>query len=340
MISRLPAHEFMKKALSVPVIDVRSPAEFDRGHIPGSHNIPLFDDLERAEVGTLYHKAGRDEAVGKGMEIAGPRMRAYLARAREMAVNNELLVYCWRGGMRSESMAWLFSTGGMEASVLEHGYKGFRRYFKSAFEREQQLSVIGGMTGSGKTKLLKLLAGSGLQTIDLEGLAHHKGSVFGSLGQAEQPSQEHFENQLGMAWLALDPARPVFLEDESLNIGRVAIPQNLYEKMQHGQLICIDMPLEFRVERLFREYAHFSAGDLTALIEKIRRRLGGANATEAVKAIKENRLKDAIRISLLYYDKVYSYDLRKRDAESIVNFNVQNDETEALLPVVLRYIEN
>lgn len=336
MISRLPAEQFLEKAKQVPMIDVRSPAEFAHGHIPGAHNLPLFDDLERADVGTLFHRAGRNEAVKKGLEIAGPKMRYYVDEALRLARNGELLVYCWRGGMRSDSMAWLFNTSGIGAYVLDKGYKGFRRHFKASFERPQPMIVIGGMTGSGKTKLLEMISGLGFQMIDLEQIANHKGSVFGNLGLPEQPTNEHFENLLGMAWLDLDPTKPVFLEDESFNIGRDSIPKVFYERMQSSPLFYIEMPREQRVDRLFLEYGRFSPELLSRMIDKIDRRLGGEKAKEARQAIAEGRLKDAIRISLEYYDKAYLFDLEKKKRQNILNFKLDaKDGWEGVVKAIL-----
>ncbi len=329
-MQRLPAIEFLKKAQQLPVIDVRSPKEFAHGHIPGAYSLPLFDDLERAEVGILYHKSGREEAVKKGLEIVGPKMRAYVDEALKLATNGELLVYCWRGGMRSESMAWLFETSGIRAFVLEKGYKGFRAHIRELFGNDQPIMVIGGRTGSGKTSLLQAIAHAGGQTIDLEDLANHKGSVFGNLGLPEQPTTEHFQNLLGIAWSRLEQQKPVFLEDESLNIGRACLPMNLYEKMQQATLLFVDMPLESRMRRLHREYAHFSPQELTALIEKITKRLGGQNARLAIQAIEEGRLNEAIGIALVYYDKAYGFDVGQREKGKIIPFKVDDENVEIL----------
>jgi len=335
-MERLPAKEFLEKARHVPVIDVRSPSEFSRGHIPGALSIPLFDDVERSDVGTLYHKAGREEAIKKGLEIVGPKMKSYVEWALKSAKDGELMVYCWRGGMRSESMAWLFETSGIKASVLENGYKGFRNFIHGSFERNQPMIIIGGMTGSGKTELLRKISDAGFPVTDLESLANHKGSVFGSLGMPEQPSNEHFVNLLGMSWNSHDHSVPVFLEDESLNIGRDSIPKPLYEKMQRSYLFYVDMPLEARVERLFIEYAHFPAGQLNELIGKISRRLGGTNASKARKAVEEGRLKDAIRIILVYYDKAYGFDVGNRARDKIITFKVQDDSINPLAKEMIR----
>jgi tRNA 2-selenouridine synthase len=320
MVEKLSVELFLEKAQNIPVIDVRSPAEFEYGHIPGAFNIPLFSDLERADVGRLYHQAGKDKAVGRGLEIAGPRMKNYVDEAKKLARNNELLIYCWRGGMRSESMAWLFSTAGITASVLENGYKSYRKYNRTCFKIEKPMIIIGGNTGSGKTKLLHKLSRSGCQVIDLEALANHRGSVFGSLGMPGQPSNAHFENLLGTEWRKLDPDRPVFMEDESFNIGRDSIPKCIYEKMQYAPLFLINMTLEERVDRLYEEYAHYPPEVLKKLIQKLNRRLGGANTKYAIEAVEDKRLRHAIHIALRYYDKAYNFDVGKRNPDRVFNF--------------------
>jgi tRNA 2-selenouridine synthase len=345
MINRIPAEQFLAMAQSVPVIDVRSPAEYARGHIPGAQNVPLFDNMERADVGSVYHRSGREEAVRKGLEIVGPKMQKYLDEALKLAADGEVLVYCWRGGMRSESMAWLFSTAGIKAAVLEKGYKGFRTFIRSSFERPQPMIVIGGKTGTGKTEIIRRISempiaatspDHKLQVVDLESLANHKGSVFSSLGLPDQPSNEHFENLLGMTWLGLDPSRLVILEDESFNIGKVSLPKPIHVQMQAAPMIYVDMPMDSRVERLFREYASFPAEVLKQMIYKISRRLGGSNTKEALQAIDGNRLRDAIRISLLYYDKAYSYDMQSRNSGKIYHLTVLDNDIGRLIPEILK----
>lgn len=335
MVQRVPAEEFLQLARTVPVIDVRAPAEFARGHMPGAISMPLFDDEERAAVGIMYNRQGRAEAIEKGLEIFGPKMAGFVSRVRDAAPGGKILVYCWRGGMRSDSIAWLLGTSGFEAVVLEKGYKGYRAYIHDAFERAQPMAVIGGMTGSGKTELLELLQERQLQVIDLEGLAHHKGSVFGSLGMPEQPTNEQFENDLGHKWLELSKDRLVCLEDESIGIGRNSIPKPLFDQMQQAPLIFIDMPMEARVERLFREYAHFSPAFLKPMISKVSRRLGGEHTQAAIRAVDNGQLRDAIRIVLRYYDKAYAHEAGKREKEKIVYITAEDEHVEKLLPALL-----
>jgi len=223
---------FLALAKETPVIDVRSPSEFVAGHIPGALNIPLFDDAERAAVGTLYKNEGRIPAILEGLRLSGPAMEGKLRAALSVAREGKLLVHCWRGGMRSEAMAWLFAQGGIATEILEGGYKSYRNYILENLGSRRKMIVLGGMTGSSKTHILRYLKRLGEQVIDLEGLANHKGSAFGSLGQLPQPTTEHFANLLFHEWKELDDRRPLWVEDESRNIGSVFMPENFYLNMQ------------------------------------------------------------------------------------------------------------
>jgi tRNA 2-selenouridine synthase len=196
MMKRTDIAEFLKLAEEIPVTDVRSPKEYEEGHIPGAINIPLFDDEERARVGTKYKKEGRIAAIMEGLDLSGPRMTEKLRKALQTAKNGKLLVHCWRGGMRSEAMAWLFSLSGIQTTVLEGGYKSYRHLVLDTLAAEREMIILGGMTGSSKTHILRHLKQQGRQVVDLESLANHKGSAFGALGQLPQPSTEQFANDL------------------------------------------------------------------------------------------------------------------------------------------------
>ena len=192
----------------VPLIDVRSPGEYLRGHIPGAFNVPLFTDQERAVVGTLYKQTGRDAAMLEGLRIIGPKMAEIVEQARTLAPDGKVGVHCWRGGERSASVAWLLEKAGFqEVIVLKRGYKSFRERVLASLSLSWVLEVLGGYTGTGKTELLGLLRQEGEQIVDLEGLAHHKGSSFGGIGEKVQPTTEHFENLLWDALSQLDPGR-------------------------------------------------------------------------------------------------------------------------------------
>jgi tRNA 2-selenouridine synthase len=316
-IHKLSPQEFLERSKVVPVVDVRSPKEFSQGHIPGAVSMPLFDDDERAVVGTTYTRIGKDEALLKGLEFVGPKMKDFVARAKALASGNEILVHCWRGGMRSGAMAWLFGFSGLKASVLEGGYKAYRHHIREALSQGPPIKILGGMTGSGKTEILHHLSNLGEQVLDLEGIANHKGSAFGALGQQEQPTTEQFENNLAERWLAFDPAKPVWVEDESRSIGRVIIPDPFLARMADAQVLFIEVPFETRVNRLFEEYGGFDPQELIVLVQKISKRMGGDAVKAATEDLQSGKIKDAVAKVLKYYDKTYQYGISKRDKSKV-----------------------
>lgn len=304
--------EFIALSKSIPVMDVRSPSEFNQGHIPGALNIPLFDDEERRVVGTTYKQINRESAMYRGLEFAGAKL-ASLAREGVRATGREkkLLIHCWRGGMRSASMAWLFETMGIRCILLEGGYKSYRRYIHSLMAGSLNLRVIGGKTGSGKTEILLQLKAMGEQIIDLEDLAHHKGSAFGALGEPDQPTTEQFENNLGRMITDLDPGKITWVEDESRNIGKCVIPGDLYEQMRLSETLFLDIPRESRARYLVGQYADHEKEALKACIERIHRKLGGDRAKEAMQAVDAGDFYHTAMITLHYYDKAYMHSLEK-----------------------------
>jgi tRNA 2-selenouridine synthase len=328
VLKKISVDRFLDLAERIRVIDVRSPSEFMKGHIPGSINIPLFNDNEREAVGIKYKKEGRINAIINGLEIIGPSISSKLKEALKIATSNKLLVYCWRGGMRSEAMAWLFSLADIETEILEGGYKSFRSHILEWLSEKRKMIVLGGMTGSGKTHIIKYLKQYGQQVIDLEGLANHKGSAFGSLGQPPQPSTEQFANLLFEEWRLIDRALPVFIEDESLNIGSVFIPDDFYLNMQNAPAIILMMDFKTRLPRLLEEYSLYPPESLKASIIKISKRLGGDNTREAIKAVEAGNFEKAIEITLYYYDKAYLFGLKKKKSDNIIYIEVNNDDIE------------
>lgn len=319
---------FLRMAGEHPVADVRSPSEYNAGHIPGAVNIPLFNDREREIVGTKYKKEGRIQSILSGLELSGPSLRLKLEKALQAAGEGKLLVYCWRGGMRSEAMSWLFSLGGIETVVLEGGYKAYRRYVLGELAADRKMIVLGGLTGSGKTRILKHLVEKGHQVIDLEGLANHKGSAFGSLGQPQQPSSEHFANLLCGKLRECDPGKPVWIEDESRNIGSVFMPGEFYLSMQKNMTIVLLMDVKTRLPRLLEEYSCYPADELSASVVRISRRMGGERAKEALEAIKTSGFAKAITLTLDYYDRTYLYGLKRKDENRVVMINTDTDDVE------------
>jgi len=308
--------EFLALSDSFPVIDVRAPLEFEQGHIPGAINIPLFDNHERKVVGTKYKQINKESAMYAGLEFAGKKL-VKLAKQGERAagINKTLLVHCWRGGMRSKSMVWLFETLGLTCHLLEGGYKSYRRHVKEVAARPLNLCVIGGRTGSGKTAILHQLDRLGEQTIDLEGLAHHKGSAFGALGESEQPTTEQFENDLCRKILELDPEKTTWIEDESRNIGKCVLPGEFYSRMRESTLVFLDISREHRADHLLVDYARYKAEDLKDCIVKIGKRLGGDRTREALESIDRGDFRSSAMITLHYYDKAYMFSLEKNHKE-------------------------
>jgi tRNA 2-selenouridine synthase len=326
VIRQFAAEEFLE--MDLPILDVRSLGEHQRGHIPGSHSFPLFTDEERAMVGTLYKQEGRDAAVLEGLKIVGPRLSTMVEEAQRIAPNGEVRVHCWRGGERSGSVAWLLDkTGFKEVVTLRGGYKFFRRHVLSWLERPFDLRVIGGYTGTGKTEIIRALKERGEQVVDLEAIAHHKGSAFGALGQLPQPSTEHFENLLWRALSQLDASRPIWVEDESLMIGTVRIPTAFFELMRSSALFFMQMPLEIRVERLVNEYGIFSTEELATSIQRIGKRLGPQHVKEAMIALEAGDLLTTAQIALRYYDKAYDRGITGRDQNSVIRMEIDENMT-------------
>ncbi|MEM8900451.1 MAG: tRNA 2-selenouridine(34) synthase MnmH [Bacteroidota bacterium] len=306
-----------KHPTSTPLVDVRSPKEFEKGHIPNAINIPLFTNEERKEVGILYKKQGRDIAVMKGLELVGPKLAAFAAHAKDLAIDKRIAVHCWRGGMRSESMAWLWDKAGMDVQILTGGYKAYRKKVHEDFRSPFQFIVLAGKTGSGKTDILKALEEAGEQVIDLEELAHHKGSVFGGMGQEDQPTGECFENTLHHRLSRMDRTKPIWLEDESHGIGKVHIPEGVWVQMKKAPIIVVECSLENRVARLVDDYGRFPVNDLAVAIQKIGQRLGGLRLKEALASLESGQLGKVAELSLTYYDKTYSYSLGNRKEQVI-----------------------
>lgn len=305
------------------MFDVRSPGEFAQGHIPGAHNLPLFDNEERAVIGKLYKQVGRSEALKKGLEFVGPKMRPFVEKAEALANGNGALAHCWRGGMRSASFAWLLETAGIATRVLNGGYKAYRNFVLELFQQSYPLVVLGGFTGSGKTEVLYELRALGEQVIDLEGLANHKGSAFGHLGEADQPTGEQFENDLGFKLHHLDRNRPVWVEDESRHIGSRILPKLFYASMREAPVIRMEIPRKARINRLVDDYGPYERQSLRHSVQKIEKRLGGLRTQQALQALEDDDLALVADITLEYYDKAYQHGLNKRNEELVKTISLE-----------------
>lgn len=310
MENRILPAEFLGARTDRVVLDVRSPGEYAQGHIPGAQSFPLFSDEERAEVGTLYKQVGKEEALELGLRIVGPKMEGFVKQAKALAPHRRLAVHCWRGGQRSGSMAWLFRQAGFNVVTLEGGYKAYRHFvLDSLANTKLNFTVLGGRTGSGKTKILHVLQELGEQIIDLEGIANHKGSAFGFIGEAPQPTVEQFENDLFEQVLQLDPSRRVWVENESKSIGRIYIPDGFFAKMRASMLVNVEIPNEARIQNLLADYVLTDRSELETAFRKIATKLGGQNLKTALESLEQDDFAAAARIALAYYDKTYQHGL-------------------------------
>lgn len=322
---------------ALPLLDVRSPAEFHQGHIPGARGLPLFSDAERAAVGTLHAERGGEAALLHGLACVGPRLEE-LARCLLDAAGQggELAVYCSRGGMRSASLVWLCGILGLRAHVLEGGYKAFRRYVLQCFALPRTLLILGGRTGSGKTEILHRMARLGAQVVDLEGMAGHRGSAFGAVAGCPQPTCEHFENRLAVALSQRDPLLPIWVEDECENLGCVNLPRFFFRQLRAAPVLVLQMPWRARLERVLAEYGGMPRDAMAAGLERIKKRLGGLEHKRGLCCLARGDLPGFAAILLEYYDRAYAKQLRDRPVAATADAS----STEAATDLLLRLAES
>ena len=329
------------RELEGPLLDVRSPSEFAKGHWPGAINVPLFNDEERAAVGTAYKQQGRRPAIHLGLEITGPKLSGLARQLEALREQGHPRIYCWRGGMRSASMAWLAEQIELKPTLLQGGYKSYRQWAQSRFEQAWPLRVMGGRTGTGKTDLLLAMAARGAAVVDLEGLAHHRGSSFGGLGLPEQPSTEHYENKLAEA---LDQhqrqqAREIWLEAESIQVGCCRIPKALFDQMKDAPVLEIQRDLNERVEQLVQVYGHQGGAALAEATQRISRRLGPQRTKEALDAIAREDWAGACRATLDYYDRCYDHELERSPKRNTIDLTGQSAAEAAQTLIQRGFIE-
>ena len=320
---------------SRPLIDVRAPAEFRRGTVPGAVNLPLLTDDERDAVGKTYKTAGRDAAVDLGHELVdddakASRVAAWRAFAAEYP---QALITCWRGGLRSQiAQAWL-ADAGIDLPRIVGGFKALRQFCLDTIQtagNTRRFVVVGGRTGSGKTRVVQAARAH----LDLEAIANHRGSAFGGF-PTPQPPPVTFENALAVALLKLSPDEPVTVEDESRTIGRLAIPLALYHAMQQAPIVLLDVDVEDRIDNIYREYV-VEADDpephLTAALSRIERRLGGVRYRELAALLDAAFHADASgrgdahrvwirRLLEYYYDPMYDYQLAGKKDRVVMRGN-------------------
>ncbi len=355
-VQRVDIEQFLSLAASHPILDVRSPAEYEHAHIPGAVSFPLFTDEQRKVVGTTYKQQSRESAIKIGLDFFGPTMKDKVIAAEQIVASfysNDsargatLLVHCWRGGMRSAAIAWLLDLYGFTVYTLAGGYKRYRSWVLEELSKPHPLRVIGGYTGSGKTELLQALATAGQPVIDLEKIASHKGSAFGSIGLPKQPGQEQFENNLAEALHSLyttfsatddtpsalrDRDRelpPIWIEDESQRIGLVNLPGPFWTTMRNAPVYFLEIPFEERLSHIVEEYGALDKTALTDATIRITKKLGHLQARQVTDLLAENNIRAAFEILLRYYDKLYAKSLQNRNALASQLTIISSDKTGA-----------
>ncbi len=342
--TELEVEEFLKLSQGNLILDVRSPSEYQHAHIPNARSFPLFTDEERKIVGTTYKQQSRELAIQVGLEYFGPKMKQMVLDA-EVALKSKdskkVFVHCWRGGMRSAAVSWLLDLYGFEVFVLKGGYKTFRGWVLSQFDKKYDMTILSGFTGCGKTEILHELEKRGEAIIDLEEIASHRGSTFGALGMKEQPSSEQFENELALTLYKINHEKKdqtIWLESESSRIGRVNMPYQFFNKMKEAKCIRIEVPLQKRLQKIIVEYGCFGIERLKAGVLRIQKRLGGLETKNALEHLNHYNLEKAFEILIKYYDKTYSRnDLFQ---PPFLNIKLPDTDSETNANIILNQIKN
>ena len=309
-----------RKNLDKPhiLIDVRSPSEYRLETIPGAINIPILDDEERKIVGTIYNNESIERAKKLGIEMGARKLTLIYERLSELNRQYGYLVFfCSRGGYRSASLVALFKSLGLNAIKLNGGYKNYRRFINGQLPtlvEAVQFIVIYGNTGTGKTNILNSLQNLGMDILDLEGCANHRGSNLGDIGLGRQNSQKMFESLIYHS-LRHRKSNLVFVEGESQRIGRDIIPKYLYQTMNKGMAIKIEASMDKRIENLLKEYVHDTDGEIISSLESLRRHLGDRNIDSYIDLVTRGQYRDVIEDLLIkYYDPMYEYKNRNYGA--------------------------
>lgn len=299
------------------IIDVRSPAEFAEDHIPTAINLPVLDNQQRAQVGTLYKQVSPFTARKVGAALVTQNISHFLAtHFAAKPKDYQPLIYCWRGGQRSNSLAIVLSQIGWPVTLLQGGYKTYRAYVRQQLEQlPQQLTfrVLSGMTGTGKTYILRKLAQHQAQILDLEQLANHRGSLLGAAWQSPQPSQKYFESLLHQSLLKLTPDRPVWVEAESHKIGQRYLPRSLWQRIIQAPRWDIQLPLEARVQGLLAEYSHLINHPeiLKAQLAHLKARHGHKKLNQWLSLIDTQQWQELVKDLLeTHYDPAYTHSIQ------------------------------
>ena len=279
----------------------------------GAINIPILNNTERIAVGTDYKQKGQAEAIKTGFRLVGPRFLEIINHAETVAGGKDLLVHCWRGGMRSANFCQITGMAKVKTLQLAGGYKAYRHEALESYKKPLRLKIIAGYTGSGKSEILRALKNRGEQIIDLENLANHKGSVFGGLMMPPQPTTEQFQNDLFEVLVTLDATRRIWVEDESIALGRIFLPNDFWLQMSSSPVFEMQVDKQVRIERLVEEYGPADKEAFLHAMKGIVKKLGGQHFNSAREKLLENDMAATIDILLTYYDKAYKTGLTNKE---------------------------
>ena len=331
--------------LSQPIyIDMRSPGEFSIGHIFGAINIPIFTNDERAEVGTIYKQVGTEQAKDLGLSIVSKKLPDLVTQIRTLyKTGRPVVIYCWRGGMRSQSIVSVLNLLGVQAYQLLGGYKTYRRHVLDSlqnFKIYPKIIVLCGSTGVGKTSLLQLLAAKNVPVIDLEKLANHRGSVFGQVGLGQSTTAQVFDTSILTELTHLNTQPYIVVECESKRIGNVYLPDCLYQAMQEGIHIFVSTDIETRISRLIAEYTDLNETNTKEILTSIKalsKRLGTKKMSTLLSDFDKGEIRNVVHTLLVdYYDPLYGYD--KLDQEKY-HLTVNCDDLERASLQIIDYLQ-
>ncbi|MFE8699376.1 tRNA 2-selenouridine(34) synthase MnmH [Cytobacillus sp. FJAT-54145] len=308
------------------LIDVRSPSEYEDMTIPGSLNIPLFNDEERAEVGTLYKQVSVDAAKERGLEIVSAKLPNFIKQFKE--IDGEKVIFCWRGGMRSKTSATVLELMGIQSFRLHGGVKAYRQWVMEHLEAlkiSPKAYILNGCTGIGKTTILRRLKEKGHSTLDIEGIANHRGSIFGQIG-LKPNNQKMFESLLVQEIIQLQSSPYILFEAESKRIGKIIIPDFVMEKKEQGTHLFIELPFEERVRHILEEYRPWNFHeDCLNAFKKIKKHIHTPIAHEIESSILSYNYETAIELLLeYYYDPKYVYTTRAYPEHQRINITAKN----------------
>ncbi|MDC3413279.1 tRNA 2-selenouridine(34) synthase MnmH [Aquibacillus sp. 3ASR75-11] len=316
----------MQQDKDFSVIDVRSPSEYEEATIPGSINIPVFNDKERAEVGTLYKQESPEAAKERGLQIFSAKLPHFIKEFQEL--HGERAVFCWRGGMRSKTAATVVDLIGMDVFRLKGGIRSYREWVVQtleSYELKQNAYVLNGYSGTGKTVILQMLSDEGYPVLDLEGMANHRGSIFGQIGRKPN-NQKRFESLLVHDLLRIEQSPYVLLEGESKRIGKVVLPEFLYKEKEQGIQLFLELPIDERVTNILDDYHpwdhHQECLDAFQIIKK---RIHTPIAKEIEQNLKDGKYRSAVTLLLqYYYDPLYEHSAKQYRSDRVITIKAKD----------------